>query len=241
MFPVGKGRPAEAGAAQPVVEIPGTYLGQEAEAAIGYNEVEIVPGDIVVLVTDGLWRSVSKEELVENLLSAMNVQRSSSQLVRLAFSRDACDNATMTAWQYIVGGSAKCLREPKAVRGRGSREDEDAARPREFSSARAGAGAGGNLRGRLRVRLAHNRHLPQARQGEGEAGRAGQESDCTIEPAQVNMRRNPRRSQLRDPPSPSRRRLYTATVNGQGVRMAHHRRPERRSIVGPVSRTARAW
>ena len=69
----------------------------------------------MVLVTDGLWRSVSEEELVENLLSAMNVQRSSSQLVRLAFSRDSTDNATMTAWQYVVGGADEVRQEPRAA------------------------------------------------------------------------------------------------------------------------------
>ncbi len=93
----------------------GSCLGQAPLASIGYNEVEIVPGDTVVLVTDGLWRAISEEELVENLLSAMNVQRSCSQLVRLAFSRDTADNATMTAWQYVVGGPEEVMREPRAA------------------------------------------------------------------------------------------------------------------------------
>lgn len=113
--------PVAAPAAQPTPAL-GTYLGQTAQASIGYNEVEIVPGDIVTLVTDGLWKTVSEEELVENLLSAMNVQRSSSQLVRLAFSRDATDNATMTAWQYIIGGEEEVLREPRAAVKAASRE-----------------------------------------------------------------------------------------------------------------------
>ena len=113
LFPVAEAQPGVA--PQPAAELAGTYLGEKAEAAIGYNEVEIVPGDMVVLVTDGLWRTVSEEELVENLLSAMNVQRSSSQLVRLAFSRDSGDNATMTAWQYVVGGADDVRQEPKAA------------------------------------------------------------------------------------------------------------------------------
>ena len=96
-------------------DVPGNYLGQEALAAIGYNEVEIVPGDVIALVTDGLWKAIPEEELVESLLSAMNVQRSCSQLVRLAFSRDASDNATMAAWQYVVGGKDEVIREPRAA------------------------------------------------------------------------------------------------------------------------------
>lgn len=122
LFPVAQ----EAAAAQQqptaVAQVLGTYLGQEAEASIGYNEVEISPGDILVLVTDGLWRTVSEEELVENLLSAMNVQRSSSQLVRLAFSRDSSDNATMASWQYIVGGEEEAFAEPRAAARAASRE-----------------------------------------------------------------------------------------------------------------------
>jgi len=106
----------------PVVPALGTYLGQQAQAAICYNEVEISPGDMIVLLTDGLWRTISEEELVENLLSAMNVQRSSSQLVRLAFSRDSSDNATMTAWQYVVGGVDEVIREPRAAVKAASRE-----------------------------------------------------------------------------------------------------------------------
>ena len=84
----------------------GEFLGISPEAKIGYNEVEIVPGDTIILCTDGLWKNISEEEIVENLLSALNVQRSTSQLTRMAFSRDSSDNATMTAWQYVVPGEA---------------------------------------------------------------------------------------------------------------------------------------
>jgi cytoskeletal protein RodZ len=41
--------------------------------------------------------------MVENLLSAMGAQRSANQLTRLAFSRDATDNATMVVWNYPTG------------------------------------------------------------------------------------------------------------------------------------------
>lgn len=80
------------------------YLGVAHEVRAGYNEVEIVPGDIMVLCTDGLWDTVSEEEIVEGLLSAMNVQRFASQLVRLAFSRKPEQGATLTAWKYVLPG-----------------------------------------------------------------------------------------------------------------------------------------
>jgi len=59
--------------------------------------VDIQKGDTVILCTDGLWSTVSEAEIVENLLSAANVQRSTSQLARLAFSRNPSDNATIAA------------------------------------------------------------------------------------------------------------------------------------------------
>lgn len=79
---------------------PGAFPGWSGDAPVGFNQVDIQPGDIILLCTDGLWKTVSEEEIVENVLSAMNVQRSVNQLVRLAFSRDPSDNATMVAWQY---------------------------------------------------------------------------------------------------------------------------------------------
>lgn len=127
LFPVpGSEIPEASGAQQPqaAAQAPGTYLGQEPQAAIGYNEVEITPGDTVILLTDGLISAVKEEELVENLLSAMNVQRSASQLVRLAFSRDPSDNATMAAWQYVVPGQEDLIaaRDPRGAAKAVSRE-----------------------------------------------------------------------------------------------------------------------
>ncbi len=124
------GVPAQPAGPQPAVS--GTYLGQSAEVNTGFNQVDIIPGDTVVLGTDGLWRSVTEEELVENLLSAMNVQRSANQLVRLAFSRDPSDNATMVAWQYGTEEEEVAAAAP----GRAGR------RPRKKGQARTRAGEG---------------------------------------------------------------------------------------------------
>ena len=78
----------------------GRFLGQSEYAGIGYNEVEIAPGGVIILATDGLWKAVSEQEMVEHLLSGVTVQRSASQLTRLAFSRDSSDNATVVAWKH---------------------------------------------------------------------------------------------------------------------------------------------
>ena len=79
-------------------------LGQGGAPEPVYNEVQIEPGDTLILCTDGLWKTVTEEEMVENLLGSPGAQRSASQLVRLAFNRDHSDNATMVAWQYPVPG-----------------------------------------------------------------------------------------------------------------------------------------
>ncbi len=108
-----------------VVERKGSFLGECAEANIGYNEVDVVPGDTIVLCTDGLWKTVSEAELVENLLAATNVQRSAGQLNRLAFSRDASDNATMVVWHYSSTGEqeeAAAAHTPKALKAKRARE-----------------------------------------------------------------------------------------------------------------------
>ncbi|MDD5748470.1 MAG: protein phosphatase 2C domain-containing protein [Actinomycetota bacterium] len=89
----------------------GKYLGETSEILVGYNEVEITPGDVIVLASDGLWKSVPEEEIIENLTNALNVQRSASQLVRLAFSRNSDENATMLAWQYVLPGQEFGLSE----------------------------------------------------------------------------------------------------------------------------------
>jgi serine/threonine protein phosphatase PrpC len=104
----------------------GSFLGQSAEVNAGFNQVDIIRGDTVILCTDGLWRSITEEELVENLLSALSVQRSANQLVRLAFSRDPSDNATMVAWQYGAGDDA----EAAAVPGRAGRRGRTGGRRR---------------------------------------------------------------------------------------------------------------
>jgi serine/threonine protein phosphatase PrpC len=104
----------------------GDFIGQATEAHLGYNHVDITPGDTLILCTDGLWRTVSEEEIVENLLSAMGVQRSANQLARLAFSRDATDNATIVIWKYPTSDEAQEMdaRSPKSGRARKSRFSE---------------------------------------------------------------------------------------------------------------------
>ncbi len=90
-------------AATSVTPARGMFLGQSPEAIFGYNEVDIQKGDTVIVCSDGLWSTVAEAEIVENFLSAANVQRSASQLARIAFSRNPSDNATMAAWHYGSG------------------------------------------------------------------------------------------------------------------------------------------
>jgi serine/threonine protein phosphatase PrpC len=124
LFPVGEGAPgppAPVAPTAPAVEVPAPApyeprLGTGVQVIPGYNEVEMVPGDILILCTDGLWNAVKEDELVENFLSAMNVQRAVSQVTQLALNRDPSDNATCVAWQYVVPSEkwTTVVRETKA-------------------------------------------------------------------------------------------------------------------------------
>ncbi|MDD5448604.1 MAG: hypothetical protein PHO53_05510 [Actinomycetota bacterium] len=96
-------------------------LGQNKKYDIAYNEVEIAPGDTIIISSDGLWKNVSGEEIAEDLLSALSIQRSASRLVRLSFSRDASDNATMCAWKYVVEKPEELKTTGRAVQKRKSK------------------------------------------------------------------------------------------------------------------------
>ena len=233
LFPVSEAQAAETGNVQPPIQTLGTYLGQEPQAAIGYNEVEIVPGDIVVLVTDGLWRIVSEEEMVENLLSAMNVQRSSSQLVRLAFSRDSSDNATMTTWQYVVGGADEGTRESKAG-GRAASREKTKTRAAEgtlvavLALVLVGIFAVGFAFG---WRITDTFRKPAKQKAKQEA-QARQKTAPSSQPKGTTPQSTPQTSQPQttQPVAPA---AVTATVNGSGVRMRSTADPNG-AIVGQL-------
>jgi len=124
LFPVAEGAPgqpvtaapAEAPVATPAQAAVEPKLGDGPQVVPGYNEVEMVPGDILILCTDGLWKAVKEDELVENFLGAMNVQRAASQVTQTALNRDPSDNATCVAWQYVVPSEkwTTVVRETKA-------------------------------------------------------------------------------------------------------------------------------
>lgn len=78
----------------------GKYIGESDEVAVGFGETEIVPGDTLILCTDGLHKSVPQNEITENLNTSFNLDRVANQLVRLAFSRDSADNATFASLKY---------------------------------------------------------------------------------------------------------------------------------------------
>jgi serine/threonine protein phosphatase PrpC len=116
LFDVPGGAPA-GGAGESQFSLPGAsggLLGQSTEAMIGYNEVEIVPGDVLILCTDGMWKTVNEEEMVESLTTSPNMQRSASQLSRLAFSRDVNENASVISWQYVTPGYMPAGKEREA-------------------------------------------------------------------------------------------------------------------------------
>ncbi|MBN2168618.1 MAG: SH3 domain-containing protein [Actinobacteria bacterium] len=85
----------------------GRFLGESDEVDVSCSEIEIVPGDILILCSDGFYNSTTIEEIAENFHSSASLERSANQLIRLALSRNSEDNATIAAWLYEVEGASK--------------------------------------------------------------------------------------------------------------------------------------
>lgn len=106
---------------------PAKYLGDSSTVTIGYNEVSLVPGDTLVLCDQGFTKSITEMELIESLTTASNIQRTASQLTKLAVSRDPESNATMIGWTYTdnadlpgtAAQAASAVRAEKARQARG--------------------------------------------------------------------------------------------------------------------------
>lgn len=101
-----EGNPAPPAAEETAASSKGKYIGESDEVALGFGETEIIPGDTVILCTDGLHKNIPQPEIAENLNTSFNLDRVANQLVRLAFSRNSTDNATFAALKYAISSIA---------------------------------------------------------------------------------------------------------------------------------------
>jgi len=78
-----------------------SLLGQE-KIFPGYNEVALTPGDILIICSDGMCRSVKEKEIAEVFLSSINVARACRALENIARRRNSDSSATIIAWKYNI-------------------------------------------------------------------------------------------------------------------------------------------
>lgn len=76
-------------------------LGAEADAEPTLTELELVPGDVIVLCSDGLWGVVEDEELAEVLARNLPAKEAARALVDLALQHGGPDNIAVAVIRAI--------------------------------------------------------------------------------------------------------------------------------------------
>lgn len=80
-------------------------LGISSELEVDSLSIEIEPGDLIILCTDGLYESVSDERIVECCLENEDMQTLTEELVAIALESGTRDNCTVVAWKYMPNES----------------------------------------------------------------------------------------------------------------------------------------
>ncbi|WP_227766930.1 Stp1/IreP family PP2C-type Ser/Thr phosphatase [Zhaonella formicivorans] len=75
-------------------------VGADSEVDIDLIEVNLEPGDHLLLCTDGLFNLIPGEELLEIILRESTLEEAVNCMVDLAYSRGAGDNLTVILVQY---------------------------------------------------------------------------------------------------------------------------------------------
>ena len=73
----------------------GRALGLMPSAEIDYLALEVAPGDIFVLTTDGVHGHVAQREMATRIAGTADLQRAADDIAGLAFSRGSTDNLTI--------------------------------------------------------------------------------------------------------------------------------------------------
>lgn len=78
-------------------------IGLDQAVDVDILTVEVAPGDILLLCSDGLSDTVSDEEMLRTISGATDMQAACRELVRLAVHKGTRDNVTAVAW--VVPGA----------------------------------------------------------------------------------------------------------------------------------------
>jgi PPM family protein phosphatase len=88
-------------------------LGQEPNVEIELNEVELMPGDSLLLCSDGLWGFVAEREIEQVLADrALSVEEASRALLNLALDAGGRDNVGIELARLEGGSEPAALAEP---------------------------------------------------------------------------------------------------------------------------------
>lgn len=74
-------------------------LGSDHEVTADIFEVNLAPGDFLLLCSDGLSNAVPEEEITAVLKDSQNSEAACRDLMELALSRGAADNVTIVVWK----------------------------------------------------------------------------------------------------------------------------------------------
>ncbi len=76
------------------------YMGLRKRIPVEINGIDLHPGDVLVLCTDGIYRQLSPDDIVEIVEGRMSPQMAASDLVMAAVGRDNEDDATAMVIQF---------------------------------------------------------------------------------------------------------------------------------------------
>jgi protein phosphatase len=86
---------AEQARAHPLKNVVTRALGGESEVVVDVREVEVVPGDVYILCSDGLTTMLSDDEIKRRLTESQSIEDVCRSLVRDANSKGGLDNITV--------------------------------------------------------------------------------------------------------------------------------------------------
>jgi serine/threonine protein phosphatase PrpC len=122
LVPGGRLTPEEADA-HPQRSVITRALGTDAEVDVDSFSVEVEPGDVILLCSDGLTTMVTDEEIVSIVRESKSLERAAKQLVKAANRRGGEDNVTVVLFALESSEPEELEDTVVAGDGRGSKDD----------------------------------------------------------------------------------------------------------------------
>lgn len=89
-------------ASHPMRSILTQAIGSQAEVDVHLREEELLPEDVLLLCSDGLYGPVDQHAMLENLSTAAPVEAQAQKLLNRALDAGASDNVSVILLRYIV-------------------------------------------------------------------------------------------------------------------------------------------